>query len=70
MNHWLGKDHTRRRLVRMNSDGFVDLSTEDDIERFAPPIEDTVHISFYRQLDFSSEPGVPNEILENEPKSC
>ena len=25
---------------------------------------------FYRQLDFSSEPGVANEILENEPKSC
>ena len=26
--------------------------------------------SFYRQLDFQSEPGVANEILENEPKSC
>ena len=25
---------------------------------------------FYRQLDFSSEPGVANENLENEPKSC
>ena len=25
---------------------------------------------FYRQLDFPSEPGVANEILENEPKSC
>ena len=25
---------------------------------------------FYRQLDFSSEPGVAKEILENEPKSC
>ena len=25
---------------------------------------------FYRQLDFSSEPRVANEILENEPKSC
>ena len=25
---------------------------------------------FYRQLDFSSEPGIVNEILENEPKSC
>ena len=25
---------------------------------------------FYRQIDFSSEPGVANEILENEPKSC
>ena len=25
---------------------------------------------FYRQLEFSSEPGVANEILENEPKSC
>ena len=24
---------------------------------------------YYRQLDFSSEPGVVNEILENEPKS-
>ena len=24
---------------------------------------------FYRQLDFPSEPGVANEILENEPKS-
>ena len=24
----------------------------------------------YRHLDFSSEPGVANEILENEPKSC
>ena len=29
----------------------------------------TVHI-FYRQLDFWSEPGVANEILEDEPKSC
>ena len=28
-----------------------------------------IHI-FYKQLDFSSEPGVANEILENEPKSC
>ena len=25
---------------------------------------------FYRQLDFSSEPGVANQISENEPKSC
>ena len=25
---------------------------------------------FYRQLDFSSEPGIAKEILENEPKSC
>ena len=25
-----------------------------------------LHIFFYRQLDFSSEPGVANEILENE----
>ena len=25
---------------------------------------------FYRQLDFPSEPGVANEILVNEPKSC
>ena len=25
---------------------------------------------FYRQLDFPSEPGVDNEILKNEPKSC
>ena len=25
---------------------------------------------FHRQLDFSSEPGVANKILENEPKSC
>ena len=29
---------------------------------------DHIHI-FYRQLDFSSEPGVDNEILENEPES-
>ena len=28
-----------------------------------------VHI-FYRQLDFSSEPGVASEILENEAESC
>ena len=28
-----------------------------------------LHIFFYRQLDFSSEPGVANEIFENEPKS-
>ena len=26
--------------------------------------------NFYRQLDFSSQPGVANEFLENEPKSC
>ena len=25
---------------------------------------------FKRQLDFPSEPGVANEILENEPTSC
>ena len=25
---------------------------------------------FYRQLDFPSEPGVANEILENEANSC
>ena len=25
---------------------------------------------FYRQLDFPSETGVANEILENEAKSC
>ena len=25
---------------------------------------------FHRQLDFSSEPGDANEILENEPKGC
>ena len=29
-----------------------------------------LYISFYRQLDFSSEPGVADKILENEPKSC
>ena len=28
-----------------------------------------VYTFFCRQLDFSSEPGVANEILENEPKS-
>ena len=28
-----------------------------------------LHI-FFRQLDFSSEPGAANEILENEPKCC
>ena len=28
-----------------------------------------IHI-FYRQLDFLFEPGVANEILENEPKIC
>ena len=28
------------------------------------------HIFLHRQLDFPSEPGVSNEILENEPKSC
>ena len=25
---------------------------------------------FYKQLSFSSEPGVANEIFENQPKSC
>ena len=25
---------------------------------------------FYRQLDFPSEPGVANEILENDAKNC
>ena len=32
-----------------------------------------IFLVFYRQLDFPSEPGVANEILEileNEPKSC
>ena len=33
-------------------------------------IEHTANTFFYRQLDFLSEPGVANEILENEPKSC
>ena len=28
-----------------------------------------VHVFFYRQLDFQSEPAVANEILENEPQS-
>ena len=29
-----------------------------------------IHV-FYRQLEFSSEPGIAHEIiLENEPKSC
>ena len=28
-----------------------------------------IHI-FERQLNFSSEPGVASEILENEPKGC
>ena len=65
MNHWLGKDHTRRRLVRMNSDGFVDLSTEDDIEGFAPPIEDTVIISLVKVTSCSLEiSGNPSEISE------
>ena len=27
-------------------------------------------LSFYRQLDFPFEPGLANEIFENEPKSC
>ena len=27
-------------------------------------------LRIYRQLNFLSEPGVANEILENEPKSC
>ena len=31
---------------------------------------EAVHFFFYRQLNFSSEPGVANEILENEPKRC
>ena len=33
----------------------------------------SIHVGihfFYRQLDFQSQPGVANEILENEPKSC
>ena len=38
------------------------------LEVIYPSIED-VHI-FYRQLDFSSELGVANEILENEPNNC
>ena len=37
------------------------------LEVIYPSIED-VHI-FYRQLDFSSELGVANEIFENESKS-
>ena len=28
------------------------------------------HIFYYRELHFPSEPGVANEILENEPKTC
>ena len=31
--------------------------------------KNVLHI-FYRQHDFLSEPGVANEILENESKSC
>ena len=30
----------------------------------------SIHIFFYRQLDFSSEPGVANEFWENEAESC
>ena len=33
------------------------------------PAPSTLLHIFYGQLDFSSEPGVANEILENEPKS-
>ena len=31
---------------------------------------DLEYTFFYRQLNFPSEPGVSNEILENEAKSC
>ena len=34
-----------------------------------PVISKTTHF-FYRQLDFPSEPGVANEILENESENC
>ena len=32
--------------------------------------ENVTHFFFYRQLDFSSEPGVANEFWENEAESC
>ena len=41
--------------------------------QFSPDIWRHIFASwhfFYRQLDFKSEPGVANEMLENEPKSC
>ena len=36
---------------------------------FFPRIAIMIYTFFYRQLDFPSEPGIANEILENEPKS-
>ena len=40
------------------------LSVESDLSDLSG------YTFFYRQLDFPSEPGVANEILENEAKSC
>ena len=40
----------------------------EEITYYVSHIFFPIHI-FYRQLDFSSEPEVANEILENEPKS-
>ena len=45
-----------------------DPPTDLDLQIFPPPPAG-IHIS-YRQLDFPSGPGVANEILENDPKSC
>ena len=39
-------------------------------DEFLSSLFHKIHIFLDRQLDFSSEPGVANEILENEPKSC
>ena len=42
----------------------------DENQASVDPLSKQLHIFFYRQLNFPSEPGVANEILENEAKSC
>ena len=53
----LGQNNASKASVR---------GKERDREKFCIRI----HIFFYRQLDFSSEPGVANEFWENEAENC
>ena len=50
--------------------GYGFFSVDRNIKNYIKFIAKIYYTFFYRQLDFSFEPRVANEILENEPKSC
>ena len=56
------------RLPKRTSTAMRLETSKLSLER-RPLDKSRLHI-FYRQIDFPSEPGVANEILENKPKCC